>query len=137
MPLLHLGVAVLPYGIGGGKKTTYDVGSILEEKYGLFSAFWQAEGRGVVDLMARDLERALVSGKKPSFAYSMSEGTRRFKQFISSQEAERVGIPGTPTKAALAGVNHRFVHPYVKGNPRRPSFLDTKQLQASLMLWVD
>lgn len=136
MTTLHLGVADLPYQAGAKARTTHGVAMILEQEYGLFSAFWGAKGGAVADLMVRDLERAITSGKQPSFAGALSECEHLFKQFISSREAERVGIPGTPTAAALRGVNHRLAHPYAKANPRRPSFRDTGLLQASFKAWV-
>lgn len=61
----------------------------------------------------------------------------RFKDFISSREAERIGLPGVPTKAALTGVNHRLAHPYRRSNPRRPSFRDTGLFMQSFKSWVD
>ena len=60
-----------------------------------------------------------------------------FKDFISSGEAERVGVAGAPTAAALRGVNHRLLHPYAKANPRRVSFRDTGLFQSSFKAWVD
>lgn len=136
MRTLHLGVLDVLYKGGAKGQTTFGVASILEDKYGLFSAFWDNQGQAVVDLLVRDLERAMTTGEKPRFAGALSECEHLFRRFISSQEAERVGIPGTPTQAALLGVNHRLAHPYAKANPRRPSFRDTGLLEASFKAWI-
>jgi hypothetical protein len=70
------------------------------------------------------------------FAGAMDKTTHDLKVFLSSQEAEKVGIPGTPTQAALRGVNHRRRHPYRRSNPRRPSFIDSGLYEASMRAWI-
>ena len=68
------------------------------------------------------------------FAAGESQIENRFKQFLSLREVEKLGIPGVPTKAALAGVSHRFKG---KKGGRRPSFIDTGLYQASFKAWID
>ena len=58
-----------------------------------------------------------------------------FHKFISNQEMDGMQ-PGVPTKAALAGVNHRLAHPYAKANPARPSFRDTGMYLQSFRSWM-
>jgi len=151
--ILHLGVIDVPEPEGN---TTYGVATELEEKYELFSVFARVyENKivnGLTESMAGALETMMQGGKvKDPFADATSEIDCYFKHFLSSQEAEQQGIPGTPTKAALEGKSIRFkgrltAKGYVKGKRagftrvtgiRRPSFIDSGVLQASFKSWVD
>ena len=135
---LHLGVLVQPYRNGG--LTTADVAGFLEAKYGLMAAFARVHERDIADAVELSVGRALealVMGRVVDvWGGGMSAIGQEFRDFISSREAERVGIPGTPTQAALRGVSHRFAHPYAK-HARRPSFRDTGLLMSSMRSWVD
>ena len=135
---LHLGVIDNPYRTPGKKTraiTTFDVAQILENKYGLFSVFYRVKQNHI----ARDLENSLGGALESLMKGQVTDPwgaaehaiDQRFRDFLSSKEAENVGIPGTPTKAALRGVNYRLEHPYAKSNPRRPSFIDTGMLMRS------
>lgn len=124
-------------------KTTGDVATILEAKYGVMEAFYDNNEEVIVGDLTESLAGALEDvlagapiGDRDPFAEGSSKIEERFKEFLSSREAERVGIEGTPTAAARAGVNHRLKHPYAKSNPRRPSFIDTGLYQASMKAWV-
>lgn len=152
---LHLGVLDQPYrsrmrARGERRRvkgptlpvTTGDVAEILEAKYGVMEAFWRVKA----DRITRALERAMSdaietlvkTGRSVSpWGDAAGEIESLFRDFIDSREAERVGIMGTPTQAALRGVNHRLKHPYAKGNPRRPSFKDTGLYSRSFRFWAD
>jgi hypothetical protein len=123
--------------------TTGDVATILEAKYGVMGAFFENHEVEIVGDLESGLSDALENlvGGGPvqldAFGDATSKIEERFKAFLSSREAEAVGIPGTPTKAARRGVSHRKKHPYAKANPRRPSFIDTGLYQASMKAWVD
>jgi hypothetical protein len=148
---LHLGVVVLPYRSTGNlartlgvKKinalTTGDVAEILEAKYGIFAAFYRSHE----DDIAKDIENSLQGAMESLLMHkavdpwgaAMQSIQQRWRDFISTSEAERIGIPGTPTKAALMGVSHRYKHPYAK-HPRRPSFRDTGTYMNSGRFWID
>lgn len=124
-------------------KTTGDVATILEAKYGVMEAYYDNHELEIVGWLTESLAGALedvlagapVADRDP-FAEGASKIEEGFKEFLSSREAERIGIEGTPTKAARRGVNHRLKHPYAKENPRRPSFIDTGLYQASMKAWV-
>lgn len=135
---LHLGVIQQPYRRGG--LTTYDVAKILESRYGIMAAFYRVHQRDVHKALANSVEGALetlLMGRAINpWSGGMQAIQQDFRDFISSREAERVGIPGTPTKAALRGVNHRLAHPYRRG-VRRPSFRDTGLYMTSMRAWVD
>ena len=140
---LHLGVLVQPYRARGktGAVTTGDVARWLEERYGIMQAFYRVHGDDVSQAIEQSLGGAMESLLMGQQVDPWGRGTQAiqaaFRKFISSREAERVGIPGTPTKAALRGVNHRLRHPYAKRNRPRPSFRDTGLYEASFRAWVD
>jgi hypothetical protein len=138
VPTLHLGVTVVPYRRRG--LTTGDVATFLEHRYGVMGAFVRVHEKDIASAVESSLEGALESLLMKQYvdpwARGMSKIGQEFRDFISSREAERVGIPGTPTRAALMGVNHRLAHPYAKGNMRRPSFRDTGMYTNSARAWI-
>jgi hypothetical protein len=154
MATLHLGVIDQPYrewklNKAGTRRvkgkilpiTTFDVAKILEKKYEVMGTYYRVHQKDIADSLAKSVTgaiQALVVGQRiDPFGAATQKMQSGFKDFIASREAERVGIPGTPTMAALLGVNHRLRHPYAAGNPRRPSFLDTGLYMSSFRAWVD
>ncbi len=155
MTTIHLGVMVMPYrartrlkrsGKVAAPVDTGQVAEYLEADYGIMEAFVREDvhGKDIVRAVEDSLESALktlvtTNSAKISLPWvaASADIESAFRDFIDSREAERVGIPGTPTKAALAGVNHRLKHPYRKTNPRRPSFRDTGMYVRSFRVWVD
>ena len=104
-------------------------------------AFYRVHGDDVVKAIEQSLggamESLLIGRQVDPWGSGMQLIQAAFRKFISSREAERVGIPGTPTKAAMRGVNHRLKHPYAKRNARRPSFRDSGLYMGSFRAWVD
>ncbi len=139
MPVLHLGVIVVPYNTANGQ-TTGDVAEILEGKYHVMEHFYELHKDDIaVSLegsMANALENLLMGA--PTNLAPTGEATSkiedRFKQFLSQKELDALGYPGIPTKASLKGVNHRLKKK--KGAPR-PSFVDTGLYESSFKAWVD
>jgi hypothetical protein len=125
---LHLGVIVQPYSNSRRGLTTGDVATFLENKYGVMGAFFRVHGEDMAEAVEQSLTGALealaMKQQINPWGRGMQMIEREFREFISSREAENVGIPGTPTKAALRGVSHRMMHPYARRG-RRPSFRDT------------
>lgn len=126
-----------------GAETTGDVAQILEDEYHVMEVFYEDVGE---ELIAKALEHSMVGAiqdlalGKPGnlidpFATATGEIEVAFKTFLSQQEMDGV-VGGVPTKAALAGVNHRLKHPYAKGNPARPSFIDTGTYQSHFKVEV-
>lgn len=134
---LHLGVLDVPYA-DKDSQTTGDVAEIIEAKYGVLGAFAEHYESQIADILAESvagtIESAIAGVDLNPFAAAMSQIEDKMKQFIVTQEAEQVGLPGVPTQAALQGVNHRFKF---NQGPRRPSFLDTTLMVASYRAWVD
>lgn len=115
-----------------GAETTGDVAQILEDEYHVMEVFYEDVGEA---LIAKALEHSVIGAiqdmalGKPTnlidpFAKATTEIEAAFKVFLEQQEMDGV-VGGVPTKAALKGVNHRLKHPYAKGNPERPSFIDS------------
>ena len=149
MPTLHLGVIDQPYDHSSSGQTTFEVATYLENKYQIMQAFFVIYEEKIATMLAENMSRSLVTMiQNGTFGATenaltligtdetMAKIDEMFKNFISSGEAEQVGIPGTPTQAALDGVNHSFAHPYAKDNPRRVSFRDTGLYRDSFIAWV-
>lgn len=102
--------------------------------------FYRVHGRDVAsaieDSLGGAMESLLMGQQVDPWGSGMQAIQAAFKKFISTREAERVGIPGTPTHAALMGYSQRRKHPFARG-PRRPSFRDTGLYMASFRAWVD
>jgi hypothetical protein len=136
---LHLGMLVQPYSNNRKGLTTADVARFLEEKYGVMGAFVRVHEKDVAGAiesgLAGALEALLMGQVVDPWGRGMQAIEVAFQAFILSREAERVGIPGTPTRAALMGVSHRFKHPYAR-RARRPSFRDTGLYVNSFRAWI-
>ena len=130
-----MGVVDVPY--AEGSQSTGDVAEILEAKYGIMQAFYDAHQSEIGELLTRTLQESLqtaaITGGQvtPMFAPATDRIKEMFDYFITSREAERVGIPGAPTAAALGGGSLRFKKTKElrskvrKVRSRRPSFYDT------------
>lgn len=160
MTTLNIGVIDIPYAYEQeiltkkgkprkkGKKvqlsiTTGEVAQYIEAEYHVMEVFYEIYQERIIDSLTEavlgDLDN-ILNGKPPNadlFAVAASEIEGWFKRFLSSREVESVGIPGVQTQAAKDGVNHRFAHPYAKGNPERPSFIDTGLYQSSVKVWIE
>ena len=140
---LHLGVIDQPYRTPGKKArtvTTGDVAGFLEKRYALMETFYkvhQGDVAGALEnSLAGALETLLMGRVVDPWGSATSQITSLFRRFISSGEAERCGIPGTPTKAALRGISHRLKRPYRSSNPRRVSFRDSGMYVDSSISWM-
>ena len=140
---LHLGVLDQPYDNEKKPMTTYQVAEFLEEKYGIMQAWWDNHGEEVAEKMEVGVQSAIdavMENRRQAndpFGSAMNFAEHSFKNFLSSMEAERVGIPGTPTKAALRGVRHRKKGYKAVIGPRRPSFIDSGMYEANFKAWID
>lgn len=123
-------------------QTTGDVATILEAKYGVMAGFYELHGQEIVEDLTEAMAEAiesLVSGAPVAQTPLAGLGDKvqeRFKDFLDREELAGV-VAGVPTQAAVKGVSHRRRHPYAKGNPRRPSFVDTGLYESSMVAWVE
>lgn len=148
---LSLGVIVVPEPEGGD---TYTTATILEDKYELFSKFSDYDEDNICKYLEDSIAGAIETMEmgqivKDPFGDANEKIDQDFRDFLSTQEVEKLGIEGVPTKAALEGKSFRMknVTPtqYVKGKRgpgikrqgrRRPSFIYSGILQASFKSWV-
>lgn len=137
--LLNLGVVDQPYDVGG--QTTGEVARILEDKYEIMGTFWRVHETenttALEDSVAGAMESLLMGQVIDPWARGTAVIATRFKTFINSGEAERVGIPGTPTKAAQKGTTFRKKRSYKGSNGRRVSFRNTGLYVGSSIVWVE
>lgn len=158
MTTLHLGTVDLPYVLNetpaqmrkrikkrphpeAGQKTTGDIAEILEAKYHVMEHFWEIHGAEIVEAGAEGLVQALenqVMGapiEQNPYGEMESAIKRKFDDFITNKEMDRLGVPGVPTKASLEGRSSRFKKG--KGKKGRPSFVNTGLYLSSFAAWVD
>lgn len=134
---LHLGVIDVPY-VDANGITTGDVAEIIEAKYGLLGdGFVPAHeddiGRIMAESAAGAIEDLITGNDIGPFAEGCAKIATLMKHFVTTQEAERVGLPGVPTLAAIEGVNRRLK---LKRGPRRPSFVDSSLMSSAYTAWV-
>lgn len=135
---LNVGVIDVPH--LDDQITTGDLAEILEAKYQLFGGFVEDNLERIADEMAASLGRAVddILGGAPvqenPYAESMEWINAAFRHFLDSGEAEKIGMIGVPTGAALAGVNRRLK---LRKGPRRESFIDSGLLRASFIAWME
>lgn len=129
---IAFGVLDIPYA-NDAKTTTGDVAEILESKYGVMAAFYESHSEKIADAMMEGLADQLAAfaagAPMPSnpFAQGEADTEQMFRDFLSSAQIEKMGIPGVPTQAALDGINHR--KKVVRTGEKRPSFIDTGMYQ--------
>jgi hypothetical protein len=145
VPVLHLGVADVPYNEPATKKapsgeTTGGVAELLEDKYHIMRIFFEEHKSDVAlaleNSLAGALENLLMGA--PANVTPLGEGAAKiesaFKRFLEDKEMDRLGYPGVPTKASLLGISRRFKG---KRGPPRPSFVDTSLYESSFKTWLD
>lgn len=135
MTTLHVGVLETFH----GKITTADLADILEKKYALFSQFVDLEFDAIEEAITNEVEakiHALINGLPvpDEFREAGSVITKLFMRYLDTEEIVKSGVPGVPTQAALDGRNSRLKN---RKGARRPSFIDTSVLRASLVAWVE
>lgn len=138
MTTLHFGVIDQPY--PRENRTTGEVAEILEAKYHIMEIFYRRYATKIGDQidnsMMGALESLLMGQSVDPWGPAAQAIQQQFRDFISSREVESMGIPGTPTYAALMGYSRRRKHPHARG-PRRPSFRDSGLYMGSFRVWVD
>lgn len=147
--IVHLGVLDVIYEYDtnsqvlsqGPTKTTGDVAQWLENKYGVIEHFFKLYDERISGAFEEEMQGALENVMlgapamqlEDALAGATSKIEGWFRYYLSSLEAEGVGMPGVPTAAALKGVNHRLK---IKRGARRPSFIDTGLYEASFKVWI-
>lgn len=139
MPVLHIGLASSVYSYGR-RRSTKQVAEILEAKYALFSTFLDVCHQDIADFIGEEISYLIdpnLSSRVRASTTMADVGPKveaRFRRFITSYEAERVGIPSVPTKAAKKGIRHIGRH-QISGR-RRPSFRDSGLMIKNFRAWM-
>lgn len=126
-----------------GMQTTGDVAEILEEQYLVMEYFWVKYGDQIVEEIEKSVANALeavmvgLPTSPDPFAAAASKAMALFKKFLTGSEMLEILGAGPGTAAGRKGVSHRFKHPYAKGHPPRPPFIDTGLYEASFRVWVE
>lgn len=120
--------------------TTVTVAKALEEKYGLFTIFYDTNADDIAKAVVHSLEGALedIYAGAPMhdpFAEAGQEVEQGFRQWLLQGEIELLGVEGVPTQASIERRSSRFKSGV--GPSERPSFVDTGLLELSLKAWVD
>ena len=128
-----------PYGAG---KTTDEVAEQLEGEYGIVEDFYEKEEDYLVDLFeesfAEQIEEVMAGVEVPKERITTKETNKietKFKYGLMRELYHKKG--SVPTEAAKKGVSHLRAHPYAKGNPQRPSFVDTGMYMRSFRAWIE
>lgn len=133
-----LGVIDLPYDYGDTSATTFEVAEILEEKYLLFSNFWELHKGDIVPEVGEALAYSLINhiqhGAPLTSGELLGDTMRTFNIFLENEEMAGLAVDGVPTLAALDGRNSRLKQKY---GERRPSFIDGGLFKSSFVAWID
>jgi hypothetical protein len=123
-------------------KTTGDVAVILEDEYHIMETFFELHEDMIGDMLCQSMSDTLdeladgAPGDLSLTAAATSKIEETFKRWLSERGMDATATAGVPTKAAMMGVSHRFLHPYAK-RPSRPSFIDTGLYEASFVAWTE
>lgn len=137
MPVLNIGVMDVAYTDDNGATTTYEVAEILEARYGVFTAFYEAYKDKIAALLADDMadqiKRMVSGGGSSDHLGTLTYGADQkieamFRRFILTEEH---GI----IVAASQQQGSRFKSPGKKGNGK-PAFVDTGLLLESFRTWT-
>ncbi|QQN36614.1 hypothetical protein JHW33_08395 [Rahnella aceris] len=135
---VHLGVIDMPYDYGDTSATTGQVAEILEEKYQLFSNFWDAHKNTITPEVGETLAYSIINHIKHGAPLAggelLGDAMRTFNIFLENEEMAGLAVDGVPTLAALDGRNSRLKQKY---GERRPSFIDGGLFKSSFIAWVD
>lgn len=142
--ILHIGVHDIPEPMSS--LTTYELGKILERKYGLFSKFYELNEQFIDDEIAKHLLDTKLQeefGAPKADNIFLDAVAKKFQLMLETQQFDGL-LPGVPTQAALDGFHRQSP---IKGRKRgkgvkakkasRPSFIDTATLKNDIVIWVD
>lgn len=132
---LHLGVIPVSYA-NTNDVTTVDVANRLEKTYSIFEMFFKKYESEIRTIIVDQISKLIYETQLRKFEFNLLELDRikeLFSQFLIREEIVGMGIPGTPTKRALAGISLRLKN---KKGSRRPSFMDTWLYHNSMRAWV-
>jgi hypothetical protein len=134
---LHIGVIDVPE--LDSDVTTYQVATMLEKEYGLFSAYYDMNSQNIANYIADGVAGAFETYELTGTFANMplqdagDQIAADFQDYIDQHRFDHV-LQGVPTKAAQIGIRRRFKD---RLDPGRPSFQDTGTMEASLKAWFE
>lgn len=123
--------------------TTLEVARFLEKRYHVMEVFHRVHGDDIAKFMADDMVKAFQNIKlgmprdilnRSLLQTAMSHTEDAFRRFVFTGEAERVGIPDTPTQASIDRHSLRFKNQVSPSG--RPSFYSTGQYIGNFRAWI-
>jgi hypothetical protein len=133
-----LGVIDMPYDYGDTSATTYEVAEDLQDRYQIFTHFWETHVDDIVPEVGEAVGLALINhikyGAPMHGGELLGETMKAFNVFLEGEEMAGLSVDGVPTQAALEGKNSRLK---VERGERRPSFIDGGLFKSSFVAWID
>lgn len=134
---LNIGVIDVPYNYGENpEKTTYEVAQDLEDRYRLFTHFFNMHRDEIIAEIGSEIAHSIINqiehGVESNANFDLEETKLLFNKFLEDQELDGK-VEGVPTLASRLGVNSRLKKK--RGNPR-PSFIDGGLLKSTFHAWV-
>jgi hypothetical protein len=117
-------------------KTTGQVMDYLESKYGLIEAFIEENKDVIHSIIEKAATKALKNDTKMTIPASDCRKLESlFRDSIAGQRFDGI-VPGVPVHAAIAGISHKYLHPFAK-HASRPSFMDTDLFRRNFKVWSE
>ncbi|MFW0766696.1 hypothetical protein ACN0IV_12735 [Trabulsiella odontotermitis] len=134
---VNLGVIDLPYDYGDTSATTYEVAEDLQDRYQIFTHFWEKHSKDIRYEVGEMLAYALINhiqyGAPMPGGDLLGETMKAFNIFLEGEEMSGLSVDGVPTLAALEGKNSRLK---IERGERRPSFIDGGLFKSSFVAWI-
>lgn len=132
-----LGVINMPYDYGDTSATTYEVAEELQDRYQLFTHFFETHSDEICaevgEAVACSLINHIQHGAPLTQGELLGETMQQFNIFLEREEMAGLAVDGVPTLAALEGKNSRLKQ---EKGPRRPSFIDGGLFKSSFVAWI-
>lgn len=132
-----LGVIDMPYDYGDTSATTYEVAEELQDRYQLFTHFFESHKKEICAEVGEALAWSLINhiqhGAPLTQGELLGETMEQFNIFLEQEEMAGLSIDGVPTQAALEGKNSRLK---IERGERRPSFIDGGLFKSSFVAWI-
>ncbi|EJR0236082.1 hypothetical protein [Pantoea sp. JZ2] len=132
-----LGVVDMPYDYGDTSATTHEVAEDLQDRYQLFTHFFETHKKEICAEVGEALAWSLINhiqhGAPLTQGELLGETMQQFNIFLEQEEMAGLSVDGVPTLAALEGKNSRLK---IERGERRPSFIDGGLFKSSFVAWI-
>ncbi|EKS6335783.1 hypothetical protein O8H71_000954 [Enterobacter hormaechei] len=132
-----LGVVDMPYDYGDTSATTHEVAEELQDRYQLFTHFFETHKKEICAEVGEALAWSLINhiqhGAPLTQGELLGETMQQFNIFLEQEEMAGLSVDGVPTLAALEGKNSRLK---IERGERRPSFIDGGLFKSSFVAWI-